>query len=106
VLRTAADAMLARRVNDAVVAFEADDLDAATSPGWSVIVTDRATLFTDPALIARYRRVALVPRAPGDGDQFVQFTTQLVEGRRVRRAAEFTDLGQRPGGASRDRRPD
>jgi hypothetical protein len=33
VLRTAADTTVARRLDDAVVAFEADDLDVATSSG-------------------------------------------------------------------------
>jgi len=88
VLRTAADTTVARKADDVVVAFEADDLDSATSSGWSVIVTGRATLVTNPELIARYQRVPLQPWAPGDRDQFVQITVEMVEGRRVRRAAE------------------
>ena len=87
VVRTAAGTTVARKVNDAVVAFEADDLDAATSSGWSVIVTGRATLVTDPALVARYQTVPLVAWAPGERDQYVTITTELVEGRRVRRPA-------------------
>jgi uncharacterized protein len=85
VVRTAADTTVARRVDGAVVAFEADDLDAATSSGWSVIVTGRATLVTDPALISQCQRVPLVPWALGDRDQYVTITIELVEGRRVRR---------------------
>jgi uncharacterized protein len=100
VLRTAADTAVARKVDDAVVAFEVDELDAASSSGWSVIVTGRATLVTDPALIARYQRVPLMPWAPGDRDRFLQITVELVEGRRVRRAADFTDPGQMSGGAA------
>lgn len=91
VLRTAADTTAARRVHDTIVAFEADDLDAATSSGWSVIVTGRATLVTDPELLARYQRMSLVAWAPGDRDQFVEITTELVEGRRVCRQAGSTD---------------
>lgn len=87
VLRTAANTTVARRVDGAVVAFEADVLDDATSSGWSVIVTGRAALVTDPALIRRYQRVALVPWALGDRDQYVTITIELVEGRRVRRPA-------------------
>jgi hypothetical protein len=105
VLRTAADTTVARKVNDTVVAFEADDLDAATSSGWSVIVTGRATLVTDPALIGRYQQVPLVAWAPGDRDQFVEITTELVEGRRVRRQAESTDPQQSPQDAARDLQP-
>jgi uncharacterized protein len=87
VLRTAAGTTVARKAGDTVVAFEVDELDAATSSGWSVIVTGRATLVTDPELIARYQRMPLKPWAPGDRDQFVRITVEVVEGRRVRLAA-------------------
>ena len=86
VLRTAAGTTVARKADDMIVAFEADELDAATSSGWSVTVTGRAALVTDPATIARYRSVPLVPWAPGVRDQFVTISTELVEGQRVRRA--------------------
>lgn len=94
VLRTAADTTVARKINDAVVAFEADELDATTYSGWSVVVTGRSTLVTDPELTARYHKVPLVPWAPGERDQFVTITTEVVEGRRVSRAAASTGTGQ------------
>jgi uncharacterized protein len=53
-LRSAADATVTRRVNDAIAAFEADDIDTATSSGWSVIVTGRAVFVTDPETVTRY----------------------------------------------------
>ncbi len=87
VVRTAADTTVARRVHDVIVAFEADDLDAATSSGWSVVVTGRAARVTDPDAVARYRTVPLVPWAPGERDQYLTITTEVVEGRRVSRAA-------------------
>lgn len=93
VVRTAAGTTVARKADDVVVAFEVDDLDVATSSGWSVIVIGRATLVTDPGLIGRYQRVPLKPWAPGGRDQFVQITTEVVEGRRVRRAAGVTGPG-------------
>ena len=83
VLRTAADTTVTRSVNDAIVAFEVDDVDVATSSGWSVTVTGRATLVTDPELIRRYQMVPLVPWASGVRDQFVAITTEKVEGQRV-----------------------
>lgn len=104
VLRTAADTTVARKASDAVVAFEADDLDAATSSGWSVVVTGRARRVTDPESIARYQAVPLVPWAPGERDQFVTITTEVVEGRRVRRAAGSTGPGYGPQDAVRDLR--
>ncbi len=87
VLRTAADTTAARKVHDVIVAFEVDHLHAATSLGWSVVITGRATRVADPELIARYRKVPLEPWAPGERDQFVTITTEMIEGRRVSRAA-------------------
>jgi uncharacterized protein len=98
VLRTAADTTVARKVDGVVVAFEVDDLDTATSSGWSVVVTGRATRVTDPELISRYQEAPLVPWAPGVRDQFVTITTEVVEGRRVSRAAGSAG----PSGAARD----
>jgi uncharacterized protein len=83
VLRTAANTTIARSVRDSIVAFEVDDLDVATSSGWWVTVTGRATLVTDPELIHRYQMVPLVPWASGVHDQFVVITTEKVEGQRV-----------------------
>ena len=105
VVRTAADTTVARKVNDSVVAFEADDLDAATSSGWSVIVTGRATLVTDPGLAARCQKVPLAAWAPGERDQYVTITTELVEGRRVRRPATSTGPRPSPEDASGNLRP-
>lgn len=103
VLRTTADSAMARKVDDTIVAFEADELDAATCSGWSVTVTGRATVVTDPQLTARYQALPLVPWAPGAGDQFVTITTDLAEGRRVRRSPARHDgrpAGSGPGSAA------
>jgi hypothetical protein len=89
-LRTAAGSTVARRVDGAIVAFEADELDAAACSGWSVTVTGRAALVADPDAAARYRRVPLVSWAPGIRDQFVTITTELAEGLRVSRPAVTT----------------
>ena len=86
-LRTAAGSTVARKTDGAIVAFEADELDATAGSGWSVVVTGRAAVVTDPEAVSRYRRVPLVPWAPGQRDQFVTISTELVEGRRVRRSA-------------------
>jgi hypothetical protein len=50
-----------------------------------VTVTGRAALVTDPEMIARYLAVPLMPWAPGARDTFVTITTELAEGRRIRR---------------------
>lgn len=46
-LRTSAGSDLVRAIDGAVVAFEADEFDAETRSGWSVVVTGRAALLTD-----------------------------------------------------------
>jgi len=87
VMRTADDSTLARKVHDTIVAFEADELDSATCSGWSVAVIGRAALVADPETAARYRTVPLVAWAPGPRDTFLTITTELTEGRRIRRAS-------------------
>ena len=94
VLRTAADTTIARKVDDVIVAFEADDLDPATSSGWSVVVTGRATRVSDPDLMARYRNIPLMPWAPGERDQFLTITIEILEGHRVSQPAGSRDPGR------------
>lgn len=85
VMRTTADSTVASKLDGIIVTFEADELDAGTCSRWSVTVTGRAALVTDPDQAARYRQVPLVPWAAGSRDQFMTITTELAEGRRVRR---------------------
>jgi uncharacterized protein len=87
VIRTADDSTVARKVHDTVVAFEADELDNGTCSGWSVTVIGRAAVVADPEIAARYRAVPLVPWAAGPRDTFLTITTEMAEGRRVRRAS-------------------
>lgn len=87
VMRTAEDSTAARKVHGSVVAFEADEVDDATCSGWSVTVLGRAALVPDPEKVARYQAMSLVPWAPGSRDTFLTLTTELTEGRRVRRVA-------------------
>jgi uncharacterized protein len=84
VIRTAAGSTIARKIDHAIIAFEADELDHATCQGWSVTVTGRAEVVTDPAVAARYQSVPLVPWAPGARDQLVTISIDRVEGLRVR----------------------
>lgn len=84
VLRTTAQSTATQKIDRAIVAFEADELDAVNRSGWSVVVTGRAEVVKDAEMIARYHTLPLVPWAPGVRDQFVTITTELVEGLRVR----------------------
>lgn len=62
VMRTSADSELAAAIDGVVIAFEADEVDAAAHSGWSVVVTGRAALVIDPVERGRLRpyRAALL----------------------------------------------
>lgn len=83
VLRTSAGSDLVRAVDGAVVAFEADAFDAHDRSGWSVVVTGRATVVTDPA--ARARLAENGPRSwvvSRDG-LYVRIESEMVTGREI-----------------------
>lgn len=67
----------------AVIAFEADDIDAEARYGWSVVVIGRASLVHDDE--ARRRLLQVVPRpwASGEREEVVRISLELVDGRRV-----------------------
>ncbi|OIJ90042.1 pyridoxamine 5'-phosphate oxidase [Streptomyces sp. MUSC 14] len=66
-----------------VVAYEADAIDPDTRLGWSVVVTGRARLVTDPGEVARIR-ARLEPWAAREGreggDHAVRIRPDLVTG--------------------------
>ncbi|SFE26967.1 pyridoxamine 5'-phosphate oxidase family protein [Streptomyces mirabilis] len=82
-LRTSAASELVRAIDGAVVAFEADEVDAAAHSGWSVVVTGMATVVTD--LTERERLARTGPRswAPSPSDVFVRVEPELVAGREL-----------------------
>ncbi|MFG3437596.1 pyridoxamine 5'-phosphate oxidase family protein [Nonomuraea sp. NPDC047897] len=73
----------------AVVAFEADELDAERRLGWSVIVTGVARLVSDLEEAARYR-ARLRPWVSGEMDQVVRISPEIVTGFRLRPAPSTT----------------
>ncbi|MFI0938439.1 pyridoxamine 5'-phosphate oxidase family protein [Streptomyces sp. NPDC021020] len=83
-LRTSARSDLAGAVDGVVVAFEADDFAPAAGSGWTVVVTGRATVVTDPAEHARLARTA--PWTPVRDGVFVRITSEMVTGRELRTA--------------------
>ncbi|MBD3002548.1 MULTISPECIES: pyridoxamine 5'-phosphate oxidase family protein [unclassified Streptomyces] len=82
-LRTSAGSGLVHAVDGVVVAFEADDFDAATRSGWSVVVTGRATVVTDPAQHERLSRVGPRSWVVTHDDVFVHIESEMVTGREV-----------------------
>jgi len=71
----------------AVLCLEADGCATDWSSGWSVVVTGRAELLTEPHVLASVRRLALLDwRRNLDGDDhddlYVRIRTELISGRR------------------------
>jgi nitroimidazol reductase NimA-like FMN-containing flavoprotein (pyridoxamine 5'-phosphate oxidase superfamily) len=80
--RTAADTRLAKAAKGAVLAFQVDELDAASRTGWSVVVTGVAELVTDADERRRLDGL-LEPWAPGERDVFIRVPLTMVSGRRI-----------------------
>ncbi|GAA4622067.1 pyridoxamine 5'-phosphate oxidase family protein [Actinoallomurus vinaceus] len=87
IIRTAPGSKLAAAARDAVVAFEADDLDPVSGSGWSVVVTGQARVVAEAGELARVRALALRVWAPGARDHFLAITPELVSGRRISASA-------------------
>ncbi|GAA2245969.1 MULTISPECIES: pyridoxamine 5'-phosphate oxidase family protein [Streptomyces] len=82
-LRTSAASDLVRAVEGAVVAFEADDVDAARQSGWSVVVTGSATVVTDAAEHERLARTGPASWVPAPQEAFIRIEPELVTGREL-----------------------
>ncbi|MEU2554354.1 MULTISPECIES: pyridoxamine 5'-phosphate oxidase family protein [unclassified Streptomyces] len=83
VLRASGDSDLVRAIDGVVVAFEADDFDAEVRTGWSVVVTGRATVVTEPAEHERLSRTGPRSWVVTRGGVFVRIEAELVTGREL-----------------------
>jgi uncharacterized protein len=81
-IRTAPGSKLDAAPTNAVVAFEADQIDAIYHSGWSVLVQGVAAEITDPVELERARRAPLTAWS-GVAGRFLRVATQLVSGRRL-----------------------
>lgn len=66
-----------------VVAYEADQVDAAGQSGWSVVVVGRARLVTDEKLAVRYREQLGAAWVDERASQVIIITPELVSGYRM-----------------------
>ncbi|MFF4397169.1 pyridoxamine 5'-phosphate oxidase family protein [Streptomyces sp. NPDC001480] len=82
-LFTSAGSDLVRAIDGVVVAFEADEFDAETRSGWSVIVTGRATVVTDAAEHQRLSQTGPHSWMPVRDGVFVRIESELVTGREL-----------------------
>ncbi|OKK04113.1 pyridoxamine 5'-phosphate oxidase family protein [Streptomyces sp. CB02400] len=83
VLCTSAASDLVRAIDGVVVAFEADDFDAGSRSGWSVVVTGRAAVVTDPAEHERLLRTGPRSWMPMHDGVFVRIEAEMVTGREL-----------------------
>ncbi|MEZ3177966.1 pyridoxamine 5'-phosphate oxidase family protein [Streptomyces pimonensis] len=83
VLCTSAASGLVRAVDGVVVAFEADAFDAGSRSGWSVVVTGRAAVVTDPAEHERLLRTGPRSWVPTHDGVFVRIEAEMVTGREL-----------------------
>ncbi|MCW2889247.1 MAG: hypothetical protein JWL58_6109 [Streptosporangiaceae bacterium] len=81
VLRTSAASRMARAVDGAVVAFEVDQFDEAAHTGWSVVVTGRASLVTDPGERKRLRDSGVRSWTAPVEEVFITVAPEVVTGR-------------------------
>jgi nitroimidazol reductase NimA-like FMN-containing flavoprotein (pyridoxamine 5'-phosphate oxidase superfamily) len=65
------------------VAFEVDGSDAVAHTGWSVLIRGEAVEVTDPAELARLRKLPLTPWAPGPKARYVRILPAALTGRRI-----------------------
>jgi nitroimidazol reductase NimA-like FMN-containing flavoprotein (pyridoxamine 5'-phosphate oxidase superfamily) len=96
VFRTGVGTKLDAATCNAVVAFEADDIEPLSHTGWSVVVTGIAREITDPATLDDLVG-AHVPRwAPTGDERLVEITTEMVTGRRIQPGGRY-HLARRTG---------
>ncbi|MER5532312.1 pyridoxamine 5'-phosphate oxidase family protein [Streptomyces mirabilis] len=82
-MRTSADSELAAAIDGVVIAFEADEVDATAHSGWSVVVTGRATVVTDPVEHGRLTRTGPRSWVASPEEVFIRIEPELVTGRQL-----------------------
>ncbi len=74
---------LVRAIDGVVVAFEADEFNAATRSGWSVVDTGRAGVVTDRAEHERLTQTGPTSWMPLRDVVFVRIESEMVTGREL-----------------------
>lgn len=68
---------------NAVVAFQADDLDPGLRSGWTVTAVGHAARITDVDQLVEVSGMWLLPWAEGRREHFIRITPEKVSGRRL-----------------------
>lgn len=83
VIRTQEGSRLANAAENAIMAFEVDDIDVEKESGWNVTVVGPANVVHDPAELATLSELPLRTWAPGSRNVFVRIRMDLLQGRRI-----------------------
>lgn len=83
IIRTDYGGKLAAATREAVVAFEADSLDAERHTGWSVTVIGQSQEVTDRDEIGRLAQIGLNSWAPGNRQHFIRISPGILNGYRL-----------------------
>jgi transcriptional regulator with XRE-family HTH domain len=86
VFRAGSGGSISAGLHERRVSFDVDHLDDALSEGWSVLITGKAQIITDPAELARAKALDVEPWAGGDRPIYVRLTGSQITGRRIRAA--------------------
>jgi hypothetical protein len=84
VFRTSTGGSVSAGLHERRVSFDVDHLDDALSEGWSVLLTGKAHIITDPAGLARADALHIEPWADGDRPVYVRLSASQITGRRIR----------------------
>ncbi len=85
VFRTAGSAAVVAAVGEGPVSFEVDHIDDALYEGWSVLVTGKGEVLTEPGELESVKTLGISPWVGGKKDHYVRVTPKEITGRRVRR---------------------
>jgi nitroimidazol reductase NimA-like FMN-containing flavoprotein (pyridoxamine 5'-phosphate oxidase superfamily) len=99
VFRTGRGTKLDAATENAVVAFEVDDLDAMGHSGWSVVVIGMAHEVRDLEERTALEEIPIPRWAPNEDGRVVSVSTDIVSGRRLRGGVPPTQPWAHPPGA-------
>jgi len=81
--RTGGGMKLKAAAQNAVVAFQVDDIDPVLRAGWSVLAVGVARIVEDPTSLTWASHLPLRTWVPGLREHFVRIVPEFVSGRRI-----------------------
>jgi uncharacterized protein len=83
VFRTGVGTKLDAATRNAIVAFEADDIESFSHTGWSVVVTGQAREVTESDQLAKLKAAGIPRWAPSADGRVIEISTTMISGRRI-----------------------